>query len=71
VIINPTIIAEPEIELRVDFLHGICRLERFGFEVVQSMPEISTDPGICLLAKPLSLLKVMCGPKRMARIPLF
>jgi len=26
--------AEPEIELREEFLHGICRLEGFDFAVV-------------------------------------
>jgi len=63
--------AEPEIELREEFSHGICRLEGFDFAVVQSTPEKLIYPGFSLLAKQLSLLKVVCGPKWMPYIPLF
>jgi len=70
-IINPTIITEPEIEFIEEFSHGICRLEGFDIEVVQSTPEMLIYPGFRLLAKRLSLLKVMCRPKWMPWIPLF
>ena len=71
VILIPTIIAGPKIEFREEFLHGICRLDAFDFEVVQSTPEMLIDPGFRLLAKRLSPLKVVCGPKWMPWIPLF
>jgi len=71
VIFNPTIIAEPQIEFREEFVHGICWLEWFDFVVFQSTPEMLIYPCFGLLAKWLSLLKVMCGPKWMPWIPLF
>jgi len=68
---NPTIIAEPKIEFRQELSHGICWLEWFDFEVFLSTPGMSIYPGFRLLAKRLSLLKVVCGPKWMAWIPVF
>jgi hypothetical protein len=48
-----------------------CRLTRFDFLVVQSKPELLIYPGFWLLARRLSWLKVVCGPKSMPLIPLF
>jgi hypothetical protein len=41
------------------------------FVVAQSKPEMLICPGFRLLAKRLSLLKVVRGPKQMPWIPLF
>jgi len=71
VIFNPTVIATTEIEFKVELSWGIGWVESFDFEVVQSTPEMLINPGCPLLAKPLSLLKVVCGPKWMPWIPLF
>jgi len=71
VIFNPTIIAEPEIEFRDKLSHGISWVEGFDFEICQSTPEMLIYPWFRLLAKRLSLLKVVCRPKWMLWIPLF
>jgi hypothetical protein len=44
-------ITELEIQLREKFSHGICRLQGFDFEVVQSMPEMLIYSGLSMLAK--------------------
>jgi hypothetical protein len=58
-------ITELEIQLREMFSHGICRLQGFDFKFVQSTPEMLIYPGLSMLAKRFSLLKVVCGPKWM------
>jgi len=70
-IINPTIIARPEIVLRQDLPQFICWLEWFDLALVQSMPQMLIYPQFPLLAKWLSLLKVVCWLKWMPWIPLF
>jgi len=65
VILNPTIIVEPQIEFREELSQGICWLEWFDFDVVQSTPEMLIYPCSRSLAKWLSLLKGVCRPKWM------
>ena len=69
-IYNPTIIAKPEFELSVELSQVIRWLEWFDFELVQSTPRMLIYPCFCLLAKWLSLLKVVCWLKWMRWIPL-
>ena len=71
VIFIPTIIAEPGFKFWEEYSHGICRLEGFHCEGVQSTPEMLIYPGFRLLARRFSQLKVVCGPKWMPWIPSF
>jgi len=50
-IISPTIITEPKIVSREELSQGICLLELFDFEGVQSMPQMLIYPRFGLLAK--------------------
>jgi hypothetical protein len=69
--LNPSIIAEREMDFREGFSEGISGLETFDFEVVQSTPEMFMYPCFGLLPKRLSVLKVVCGTKMISWIPLF
>ena len=52
-------------------LQGICWLEWFDFDVVQSTSEMWINPGLHLLVKWRILLKVVCGLKWMPCIAWF
>jgi len=70
-IVNPTIIAKPKIELREKLSQGIFPLESFDIAVVQYTPHILIYSHFHLLPQWLSHRNVVWWPKWMPWIPLF
>jgi len=64
-IFNPTILDKCEIKFMEEIQHPVCWLECFDFEVVQSLCQILIDSQFRLLAKWLSMLKVVYRPRWM------